>query len=176
MEREDSKIWVKSYRGMLKYFQKLHVETWYSRWLPWLSKTHDKLERLIVYNMILSSASNTVHLSTSLACQSLWEDQYNRHNAAVKAIVPPAQLLVFRMGDGWGNLCNFLDKDVPETEFPHENKAGEAGNIIDQFLQFDVFQRGNREVMVSLGKIFMASVFLVGGCWCFKSGQIKLTF
>ena len=30
-------------------------------------------------------------------------------------------------------LC-LLDKDVPEKEFPHESKGGEAGNIIDQFL------------------------------------------
>ena len=174
MERENSRAWVKSYLGLFDYFRKHHV-TWYYRWLPWLSSIHDKLERLTVH-MILSSASPSIDLNTSLVCQSLWEDQYNRHNAAVKAMVPGSQLLVYMVGEGWDKLCTFLEKDVPDTEFPHENKGGVAGNITNQYFQFDVFQKGDREVMVSLGKIFMASVVLVGGCWCFKSGQIKLTF
>ena len=60
-------------------------------------------------------------------------DQYRRHNAAVKAVVPAAQLLVYRVGEGWEPLCQFLETEVPPLPFPHENKAGQAGNIVDNF-------------------------------------------
>ena len=56
--------------------------------------------------------------------QSVWKDQYSKHNAAVKAVVPASQLLVYRVGEGWERLCNFLEVEVPAVPFPHENKAG----------------------------------------------------
>ena len=164
MEREHSGAWVNSYLKMLDYFQK-HHRPWYYWLRPWLSSTHDKLERLTVYNMIQSAASPTMHVNTKQVCKSLWEDQYNRHNAAVKALVPSSNLLVYRVGEGWDRLCNFLEKDVPESDFPYENKGGVAGNITDQYIQFDVFQRGDREVMMSVGKIVVGSALLLGGAW-----------
>ena len=173
MERENSSTWVKSYMSMFSYFREHHM-TWYYHLLPWLSNTHDKLERLNVHNLILSSASDCGHYNT-LVCQAMWEDQYNRHNAAVKAMVPPSHLLEYRVGEGWDRLCTFLEKDVPDTEFPHENKGGVAGNIADQVIQFDLYQRGDREVRISVGKMVMASAVLVGGLWCFYSGRVRFT-
>ena len=37
----------------------------------------------------------------------------------------PQDLLVldFAKGDGWEKLCRFLGADIPESEFPHANKA-----------------------------------------------------
>lgn len=29
----------------------------------------------------------------------------------------------FRLADGWGPLCEFLGKDVPDVEFPHVNET-----------------------------------------------------
>ena len=55
--------------------------------------------------------------------QSVWLDQYRRHNAAVKALVPPSNLLVYKVGEGWERLCQFLELEVPSVPFPHENKA-----------------------------------------------------
>ena len=26
-------------------------------------------------------------------------------------------------GDGWDKLCPYLDKDIPDTIFPHSNKG-----------------------------------------------------
>lgn len=39
----------------------------------------------------------------------------------VIATVPPERLLVYSVKDGWGPLCEFLDKPVPDTPFPHIN-------------------------------------------------------
>lgn len=46
---------------------------------------------------------------------------YQEHYALVRSLVPKDRILEYRMGDGWGPLCEFLGKPVPDVEFPHEN-------------------------------------------------------
>lgn len=48
---------------------------------------------------------------------------YEEHNARVRALVPKERLLEFHPRDGWGPLCGFLGKDVPEGEFPKFNET-----------------------------------------------------
>ena len=40
--------------------------------------------------------------------------------------MPPHQLLVFDVREGWEPLCKFLDVPVPATPFPNINDAGEV--------------------------------------------------
>ena len=68
--------------------------------------------------------------------QSVWLDQYRRHNAAVKALVPPSNLLVYKVGEGWDRLCQFLELEVPSVPFPHENKADWSTRIQRSCLRF----------------------------------------
>jgi hypothetical protein len=46
-----------------------------------------------------------------------------RHNAAVRAHVPAGQLLEWSPADGWGPLCEFLDRPVPAAPLPHVNDS-----------------------------------------------------
>ncbi|WP_084397625.1 sulfotransferase family protein [Henriciella aquimarina] len=46
---------------------------------------------------------------------------FEQHEADVKAAFPPERLLVFHPKEGWGPLCAFLDKPVPDTPFPNVN-------------------------------------------------------
>lgn len=46
---------------------------------------------------------------------------YCAHNAAVKAEVPPEQLLVFDGAKGWEPLCRFLAVPVPDEPYPNTN-------------------------------------------------------
>jgi sulfotransferase family protein len=46
---------------------------------------------------------------------------YERHNAEVRAAVPPGRLLEFDVARGWGPLCAFLDVDAPDEPFPNVN-------------------------------------------------------
>jgi hypothetical protein len=46
---------------------------------------------------------------------------FERHNAEVRASVPPERLLVFEVAEGWEPLCAFLDRPVPDEPFPHVN-------------------------------------------------------
>ncbi|KAH8647068.1 P-loop containing nucleoside triphosphate hydrolase protein [Tricladium varicosporioides] len=46
---------------------------------------------------------------------------YVEHYDLVKKITPKGNLLVYKLGDGWEPLCEFLGKDIPEIEFPRVN-------------------------------------------------------
>ena len=51
---------------------------------------------------------------------------FRRHNDRVRELVAEGQLLEFRVEEGWGPLCAFLEVPVPQIEFPREN-VGAAG-------------------------------------------------
>jgi hypothetical protein len=48
-------------------------------------------------------------------------EQFERHNEAVKRIVPAERLLVWQVTEGWEPLCEFLGVEVPSEPLPHEN-------------------------------------------------------
>ncbi|KAH7336626.1 hypothetical protein BKA65DRAFT_402987 [Rhexocercosporidium sp. MPI-PUGE-AT-0058] len=49
---------------------------------------------------------------------------YEEHNEKVRAVATAEgrELLEFKLGDGWEELCAFLGKTVPDLEFPHVNE------------------------------------------------------
>ncbi|KAB2111403.1 hypothetical protein AG0111_0g2012 [Alternaria gaisen] len=53
------------------------------------------------------------------------KDRYKQHYAGVRAAVPAERLLELRLEDGWKPLCEFLEKETPNTPFPVKNKRGE---------------------------------------------------
>eukprot|EP00092_Neocalanus_flemingeri_P013451 GFUD01014503.1.p1 GENE.GFUD01014503.1~~GFUD01014503.1.p1 ORF type:complete len:288 (-),score=103.38 GFUD01014503.1:191-1054(-) len=53
-------------------------------------------------------------------------DFFNDHIEEVRSCVPPSQLLVFDVREGWDPLCTFLDVPVPDTPFPNINDASEV--------------------------------------------------
>ena len=48
-------------------------------------------------------------------------DYFHRHEAEVKATIPPERLLVYEVGSGWAPLCAFLGVPIPDEPFPSEN-------------------------------------------------------
>jgi hypothetical protein len=56
-------------------------------------------------------------------------DCYERHNQEVIDTVPSDKLLVYRPGDGWEPLCLFLQKTVPDADFPNVNSTQEFSSI-----------------------------------------------
>ena len=57
---------------------------------------------------------------------------FDRHNAAVKAALPPERLLVYEVAQGWAPLCRFLGVPVPATPFPRVNSTQEFWELIQQ--------------------------------------------
>ena len=44
--------------------------------------------------------------------------------------VPADRLLVYRVSDGWGPLCEFLGVPVPDTPFPQVNSTEDFKEMI----------------------------------------------
>lgn len=59
--------------------------------------------------------------------EDIYVTRYERHNAEVIDYFNDRadQLLIMNLsnGDGWEELCPFLSIDIPEVDFPHENKV-----------------------------------------------------
>jgi hypothetical protein len=60
-----------------------------------------------------------------------WADEaaakaaFERHNAAVRAAIPPGRLVEWRPGDGWRPICVALGRPVPPDPFPHFNTTAD---------------------------------------------------
>lgn len=48
-------------------------------------------------------------------------DRYRQHYADLRAAVPPERLLDFKLEEGWGPMCAFLGKEIPDMPFPKKN-------------------------------------------------------
>ena len=89
-------------------------------------------------------------------------DVFNRHNDQVRQSVPPAQLLVYDVREGWEPLCKFLGVPVPVGKpFPHLNDAAEFRARIKRVSL--VFR------IISLGAVALVVLILVGlaAIWIF---------
>jgi hypothetical protein len=61
---------------------------------------------------------------------------FKRHNEEVKEHVPPEQLLVYRVQEGWGPLCEFLGVDAPKNKpFPRLNDSEAFGQMVQPYLE-----------------------------------------
>jgi len=149
MERESAEVWCESYRKMLEFYLNNH-SVWYEGYIAWFSSTRAKLDVLNRHNMCRSAGVIHDYWDMKAVSTENWKNQYTIHNAAVRAIVPPSQLLVFKVGDGWENLCEFLDKQVPEHPFPKENVGGAKGNIVDKFVKFGIQNQIRKEFRRSM--------------------------
>lgn len=49
--------------------------------------------------------------------------KYQEHYELMRKIVPKERLLEYKLGSGWETLCDFLQKIVPDVEFPKVNET-----------------------------------------------------
>ncbi|MEZ5490812.1 MAG: sulfotransferase [Gammaproteobacteria bacterium] len=56
---------------------------------------------------------------------------FNAHNAAVREGIDPDRLLVYEASQGWAPLCEFLDCNQPDTEFPNVNSKEEFEGVFN---------------------------------------------
>lgn len=56
---------------------------------------------------------------------------FTDHIEEVKSTIPRERLLVMNMGDGWGPLCDFLNKPVPDQPYPVTNSTEDFKNTMN---------------------------------------------
>lgn len=59
------------------------------------------------------------------------EAAYERHNAEVRATIPPERLLEWQVTDGWEPICERLGVPVPDIPFPRMNTSDEFRTFLE---------------------------------------------
>ncbi|XP_078486096.1 uncharacterized protein LOC100178273 [Ciona intestinalis] len=89
----------------------------------------------------------------------LYRTRYRQHNKYVTEVVDADKLLVYQVKDGWEPLCQFLEKDVPETAFPHANVGGTF--FRDNMETHPVLLRMKNEMITMLSLIAVIISFVI---------------
>jgi hypothetical protein len=120
-ERDSSETWFRSWDTLSKSITEAtnlggfvfsNVRQ-YSQYLRWLFSVVNKDESYLTVAFPLPQQNKQVAI-----------ESYEEHNARVRATIPPEQLLVYSVQQGWDPLCNFLEiADCPTTPFPKTNSA-----------------------------------------------------
>ena len=71
--------------------------------------------------MIYLALNNQRSWDMSLSDTEAMKAAYSRHYTQICEICPQDQLLELKLGDGWGELCKFLGKEVPSNAYPKIN-------------------------------------------------------
>ncbi|KAJ7438934.1 P-loop containing nucleoside triphosphate hydrolase protein [Mycena galericulata] len=108
----DSERWWKSFRETLLVMLGTR-QTRLARWLD--PNGYGKFVPFARLNLeILLGPLNTL---SEVEAKRRYLQYYDR----IRALAPKERLLEYEMGQGWGPLCAFLRKDVPDVPFPHRN-------------------------------------------------------
>ncbi|KAK4455366.1 hypothetical protein QBC34DRAFT_432701 [Podospora aff. communis PSN243] len=62
-------------------------------------------------------------VETAEEMRAVYAKRYEEHYEMVRSLVPHERLLEYRLGDGWGPLCEFLGTPVPWVEYPRVNEG-----------------------------------------------------
>jgi hypothetical protein len=108
LTRRDPDTWFESMSRTI--FEALRAETGNDELMRWRTQT-----RTLIFEQTFGNRFDRDHVVAVMRA----------HEADVIASVPPGQLLVFDVADGWEPLCAFLRVPVPDTPFPRANSTEE---------------------------------------------------
>mgnify|MGYP000029138826 FL=1 len=110
-------------------------EQWYSSVMHtiWLSSEQGRMD--LADAELVGRVESEGHDRIKMVYEVIWEGVFNlrmedkkhvmhcfdRHNQSVINSVPKEQLLVIEPGDGWSPLCEFLEVDIPDVDYPRIN-------------------------------------------------------
>lgn len=121
---------VRDFESWFRSFDEIVLQTWWGPFNtpfvlfvePLAGSCSGKAVRKMVMGLF---GSRTVGEARARA-----REAYDRHHRTIREAVPPERLLEYRLGDGWGPLCAFLDKPVPDAAFPWANDAAEMKSYV----------------------------------------------
>ncbi|EAW07009.1 sulfotransferase family protein [Aspergillus clavatus NRRL 1] len=87
---------------------------------------------------------------------------YREHCAMVRGLVPQERLLEWSVEDGWGPLCEFLQKDVPSEPFPRTNDPTAFANNVDKVLKPRYMRAFRNFVLVTSSTAVLATALVLG--------------
>ena len=150
-ERNNEDVWLTSWMKQMEMLLSMEREP-HSVLLFALSSSCRKAWKIVLRSLQFVLGISNVSVNES---KFLLKKKYREHNERVKAVVPPEQLLVYNVKQGWEPICKFLGRDIPSCSFPHENASGATVKEISSIQ--NVFGRPNiaREVVISLSLLVL---------------------
>ena len=118
--------WYDSTRGTIYAGTELDAGT------PFGKKINMMMDNLI-WNGLMQRTMETRDLALA---------RYHSHLADVRATVPPDQLLVYTVTEGWDPLCAFLGLPVPAEPFPQVNGREEMARVTTRLKRMQSFGLG----------------------------------
>jgi len=125
------------YRELADYYPNAKVILTVREPLAWFNSISNTTLRIIKQNM--ANDPDGQNLGTELVVKAAFQGElnnpdhavamFNQHTAEVKASIEPQRLLVFDVREGWEPLCAFLQRPIPEGDFPKTNSRDEFDDI-----------------------------------------------
>ncbi|KAL2793106.1 hypothetical protein BJX66DRAFT_306661 [Aspergillus keveii] len=142
------------------------IDSWYESWMNGVIKNTYNPLITIVYTLDRwfthplghvhkSTFSGWLGINTAEDAKRVSKDKYREHYSMVRRLTQPDRLLEFKLSDGWGPLCDFLGKPVPDVPFPHLNEK----KWLDEKVQI-VIQRGMKRVVWKLMVWFLGPLLM----------------
>ncbi|KAK4040581.1 hypothetical protein C8A01DRAFT_35446 [Parachaetomium inaequale] len=114
--RRDLDAWERSLRGTLVRSGEswaFWVASWLGRECFWAWHLYNRVATPLLFRAADGD------LKRAIVGNARWVER--EHVNMVRGLVPKDRLLEWYVEDGWAPLCKFLDKPVPDGEFPHAN-------------------------------------------------------
>ncbi|MEK6256442.1 MAG: sulfotransferase family protein [Chloroflexota bacterium] len=92
-------------------FQPARIPLWVTVWIPFIGAMHKAMDTKVWGGLFADSFEEREYAIKV----------FNDYTAQVVNDIPPEQLLVFDVKQGWQPLCEFLGVPVPDIPFPHRN-------------------------------------------------------
>ncbi|MCJ1357942.1 MAG: hypothetical protein MMC33_007938 [Icmadophila ericetorum] len=112
-----------------------NIDKWYKSLDEALLQTQFSLTSDFVLNIVepMLGSRGTVSIRKMLCgffraqnvdeIRKVAKQRYLEHYETIRRIVPEEKLLNFKLSDGWGPLCAFLGRDIPDMDFPWVNET-----------------------------------------------------
>ena len=110
-----------------------------------------------------------VNLIMEVFCKSdrgdLCKMKYLEHNEHVRRVVPAHRLLEYRVSEGWGPLCEFLEVPVPEVPYPTGNAPQEFMEAHTRLWKIAVYLSARRIALFSLPLVLAGASAMLWSRW-----------
>ncbi|RMY06178.1 hypothetical protein D0868_06005 [Hortaea werneckii] len=146
------------------------VESWFASWMAFCENAYDPFIGLLgkldpgflgritaVGGCITSITAGFARNEHEARVRS--KKAYRHHYRDVREFVPKERLLEFRLEEGWGPLCAFLGREVPDVPFPHVNEK-ESNR-----LAFETIARIGMKRVVRKAFVVLTLVAVPVGSW-----------
>jgi hypothetical protein len=121
----DAKI-VLTVRDPERWFESTQETIFSPRWIQYLRSVEaGQFTQLTVNDYLQDRMHDKAHLI----------QRFQEHIEEVRNAIPAARLLVFEVKEGWGPLCEFLERPLPNGEFPFVNDERATRDILNKIMQ-----------------------------------------